>query len=321
MFARRGVLTTWLLMFGLWQGPALAAPGDGPAGLRGTLSITHTFAVKPVLGLQTQLRGNGFHATYHLHGRRWLARGAPPRSYLLTGRGHEDLDIHRTDRKQFEGGYVQLDMFGRAFGDVQLLRNPGGPAEAGPLILRLRPGGRFTLGLQPLLGGQNGLPFNFELLREGSESCYGTPGTRGSRSLYNRGVYEISETAHCPDEEPFATVRQGKTRQPTIWGGNVWAPPEAGFWQPDVCHGRIGRIPVLTVCGRYGHGRIVGRKVVGGKRGYDTPGACAIFPRGNRGEVLPDPITDPLYDACSQMDLGGEWWRRTVVRWSFSPTS
>ena len=321
MHSRRALVAVAVLFVSLAMAPAALAQ-DGPAGLRGTLPITHTVRVKPVLGLTSTVTGHGFSATYHLRGGRWRSPGAPRRSYLLTGHGHEDLDVHRTDLKNFEGGFVRLDMFGRAFGDVDLVRHPGGAAEAGPLVLRLRPGGRFTLELSPLLGAQNGLPLNFELLREGSQTCETSAGTRGSRSVYNQGVYESKATDVCPDDPPFEDVRHGTARQPTIWGGNVWAPPEAGFFQPDVCHGRVSLhgVPILHVCGRYGHGRIAGTKVVGGKRGYPTPGACAIFPRGNRGEVLPDPNTDALYEACSVMDLGGEWWRRTVVRWHFTPT-
>jgi hypothetical protein len=318
----RALATAAVLIAPLAATPAALAQ-DGPAGLRGTLTITHTFRVKPVPGLTgvaSTVTGHGFSATYHLHGGRWRARGAPPRSYLLTGHGHEDLDIHRTDLKTFDGGTVRLDMFGRAFGDVDLVRDPGGAGETGPLVLRLRPGGRFTLGLQPLLGGENGMRLNFELLRQDAAACESGGGTRAQRAVYNQGVYEVQPTEMCPDDPPFEGFRHGAQHQPTIWGGNVWAPPEAGFWQPDVCHGRIGRIPILTLCGRYGHGRIAGTKVVGGKRGYDTPGACAFFPRGNRGRVLPDPNKDALYEACSVMDLGGEWWRRTVVRWRFKPT-
>jgi hypothetical protein len=306
-----------------WLATGSAASAQhGPAGLRGTLTITHTFRVKPTLGLSSTVTGHGFTGTYHLHGTRWRARGAPPRSYLLTGHGHEDLDVHRTDVKTFDGGTVRLDMFGRAFGDVDVVRHPGEAAEAGPLLLRLRPGGRFTLELLTLLGGQNGLSLNFELLRQDAAACETGGGTRAEHSVYNQGVYAVTPTEQCPDDPPFEGFRHGTARQPTIWGGNVWAPPDAGFFQPDVCRGGVSLhgIPILNVCGRYDHGRIAGTKVVGGTRGYPTPGACAFFPRGNRGEVLPDPITDALGEACTVMNLGGEWWRRTIVRWHFRPT-
>ena len=88
-----------------------------------------------------------------LHGGRWRSRLSPPRSYILTGRGHEELDLHRTDLYQNGPIHERTDMFGRAFGNLRIVRRPNEPAEAGALLLRLLPRGSFTLGLSPLRGG------------------------------------------------------------------------------------------------------------------------------------------------------------------------
>jgi hypothetical protein len=304
-------------------GPATAAP----AGFRGTLSIAHSFAVLPTTpGLQSEVTGPGLRATYHLSGRRSRSRFAPPNSYLMTGRGHEELDLRRRDLKQGEGGTADLTFVAQAAGEVRLLRRPDGPRETSGLVLRLRPGGRFTLELIPLLGGENGLPLEYTIDRSDSQDCVTTPGTMAGRQTYSRGVFSVREIQHCPDGEPFGGQRIGRPTSPTIWGANVWAPPEAGFWQPDVCRGTVSYLRVLRVCGRVRDGRMAGRSVVGGRNvvdggrlGYPTRGLCAFFPRGGRGEELPDP-TDGIYEGCSRIDLGADWHRRTVVRWSFRPT-
>lgn len=141
------------------------------------------------------------------------------------------------------------------------------------------------------------------------------PGDSRGVSIYFRGVYEIKELQRCPDAEPFPGSRTGTERRPTIWGANIWNPPESGNPHPDLCRGLAGGRVNLTICGRYGRGRIRGKKALS----YVTNGICAFFPRGDRGRMLPDPLAEPLFDACGQMDLGGRWRMRTVVRWSFKP--
>lgn len=307
-------------------GAGVAAAAD-PAGFRGTLTIRHEFHPGPVTPefLQSSRLEGDFLGTYRLRGRRWRSRFAPPRSYLLTGRGHEELGLSRDDVKQDGSGTSRLFFGARAEGNVRLLRRPKGPRETSGLILRLRPRGRFTLELVPLRGHGDGLPLDFGLNREDVQDCFVGPGTRRGVQTYRNGVFQIREVARCPDEEPAEPVTVGAPRQPTIWGANVWAPPESGFWQPNVCRGRVSNLPVLRVCGRVRDDGMRGAREVGGKNvvggspyGYPTPGICAFFPRGPRGAELPPP-TDGLYEACSRMDLGADWNRRTVVRWSFRP--
>ena len=306
---------------------ATAGSADAaPAGFRGTLAITHSFAAKPrAPGLQSSASGSGFRATYNLSGRRWRSRFAPPNSYLLTGRGHEELDLTRRDVMQGEGGTAQLDFVARASGNVRLVAKANDPREASGLVLRLLPRGRFTLELTPLRGLENGLPLEFRLNRDDSQGCVTTPGFRSGRQTYFRGVFAVHEIQNCPDEEPGQDVRIGRARRPTIWGANVWSPPEAGFWQPDICRGAVSALPVLRVCGRVrggrmsGTSRVGGRNVIdGGRLGYPTRGICPLFPRGGPGAELPPP-TDGLGEACTRMDLGADWQRRTVVRWKLRP--
>lgn len=306
---------------------SLAAPAGAaadPAGFRGTVSITHTYAIQPVPRLQSSIFGDTFKATYHLRGRRWRSRFAPPRSYLLTGRGHEDLNLHRVDL--YQNGPIQerTDMFGRAFGDVRLVKGlPNKAGETGALLLRLRPRGRFTLALAALGLGEYGSRLNFELLAEGSQPCYGPAGgTMGGREVYNQGVYEVSEIDRCPDAEPFEGRRVGKPYTPTVWGFDIWNPPENSNPHPDVCHGSI--VPPIAlantdICGRVRGGRMVGKTVVGRNRGYVVRGICIFAPRGPLGTRLPEP-DDGYWEACNTMDTGGFWRVRTVFRWNLRPT-
>jgi hypothetical protein len=300
--------------------PPGASAARDPAGFRGTVSITHTYAIQPVPGLQSTIYGNRFEATYRLHGGRWRSRFAPPRSYILTGRGHEDLGLHRTDLYQNGPIHERTDLFGRAFGNVRIVRRPSDPAEAGALLLRLLPHGRFTLSLSPLRLGDDGLRLNFELLTEGSQPCEsGLGGTMGGREIFNQGVYEVIETDRRPGAAPFPGRRVGKPYTPTIWGIDIWNPPELSNPQPDVYHGRILPPPGVanaTICGRYRRGRIAGKTVLGGNRGYVIRGICVFCPLGTR---LPEP-DDGIWEACLKMDPGA-WWRvRTVFRWSFAAT-
>jgi hypothetical protein len=320
-----GCFAAAALAAGATNAPAAAAD---PAAFRGTLTVTHEFHPGPITPefVQTSNVDGEFVGTYRLRGRRWRSRFAPPRSYLLTGRGQEELGLIREDVKQGEGGTARLTFGARANGAVRFVRRPNGPRETSGLILRLRPRGRFTLELIPLKGHGAGVPLEYGLNREDEQSCFSTPGTRRGRQLYTRGVFQTIELARCPDEEPSDPIRVGVPSNPTIWGANVWAPPEAGFWQPDICRGRVAALPTLRVCGRVrgsrmkGTSLVGGRNVVGGSRhGYPTNGICAFFPGGPNAADLPPP-TDGLYDACSRMDLGTDWNRRTVVRWNLRPT-
>jgi hypothetical protein len=320
LFGALGTATA--MVASLAGGPAAIAQAD-PAGVRGTLSITHTYAIQPVPGLQSTTHGNKFEATYHLHGPRWRSRFAPPRAYILTGRGHEDLNLHRTDLYQNGPISERTDMFGRGFGDVRIVKRPNAAGETGALLLRLLPRGRFRLGLASLGLGEYGSRLNFELLSEGSQPCYGPAGgTMGGREVYNQGVYEVTEIDRCPDAEPFPGRRVGKPYTPTVWGFDIWNPPELSNPHPDVCHGRV-KPPVIpantNICGRYRGGRVAGKTVVGGKRGYLVRGICIFYPRGRLGTRLPEP-DDGIWEACSTMDTGGFWRVRTVLRWSFRPT-
>jgi hypothetical protein len=306
---------------------ALAAPAAAdadPAGFRGTLSITHTYAIQPVPGLQSSIFGNTFKATYHLRAPRWRSRFAPPRSYIVTGRGHEDLSLHRVDIYQNGPIHERTDMFGRAFGDVRLVKGlPHAAGQTSALLLRLRPRGRFTLSLAALGLGDYGSRLNFELLAEGSQPCYGPAGgTQSGREVYNQGVYEVTEIDRCPDAEPFEGRRLGRPYTPTVWGYDIWNPPEGSNPHPDVCHGSIVppiALPNTDICGRIRGGRMVGKSVVGGKRGYVVRGICIFAPRGPLGTRLPEP-DDGYWEACNAMEPGVFWRVRTVFRWNFRPT-
>jgi hypothetical protein len=318
----RAVLAGCALSALVAAGPASAAPGDGPAGLRGTLSITHTFAVEPVKGIESHISDPTFKATYRLRGRRWTGRFATPRTYLLTGRGHESIDLFRRDVKSDgEGGQADLGFTATADGNVRLVRRPNEPRETTPLGLRLRPGGRFRLSLLSLEGGHEGLPLNFYMERNDSQSCHGSSGgnLRG-KMIFFRGVFEVHEVEHCPDGESFPGSIRGRQRSPSIWGANIWNPPQGAFPRPNLCLGATTGNPNLTICGRHRGGRIAGRKVIGGRDGYVTAGICAFYPRGEGPRVLPDPIKEAYGQACTQMDLGGDWRRRTVVSWNLRPT-
>ena len=308
-------------------GASAAAAAADPRGFRGALTITHEFHPGPRSADLTSSRTDGrFTGTYSLRGRRWQSRFAPPRSYLLTGTGREELALSREDVKQGPGGSARLFFAARAEGNVRFVRRPRGPRETSGLILRLRPRGRFTLELIALKGHGDGHPLVFGLTRDDEQDCVTVPGSRRGTQIYERGVYQTRELQRCPDEEPSDPINIGSTRQPRIWGANVWAPPEAGFWQPDICHGRVSSLPVLRICGRVRGNRMRGSRIVGGRNvvggsphGYPTPGICAFFPGGPQAADLPPP-TDGLYEACSRMDLGADWNRRTVVRWNFRPT-
>ena len=307
--------------------PLAAAPEalaqDDPAGLRGTLSITHTYAIQPVPGLQSTIHGNKFEATYRLHGPRWHSRFAPPRSYILTGRGHEDLNLHRTDLYQNGPISERTDMFGRAFGDVHVVRRPNAAGETGAMMLRLLPRGRFRLGLSPLGMGDYGSRLDFELLTEGSQPCYGPEGgTMSGREIFNQGVYQAIEIDRCPDAEPFPGRSVGEPYTPTIWGYDIWFPAELNNPQPDVCRGQLvrpPRLPNTDICGRHHGGRIAGKTVIGRRNDYVLRGICVFYPRGPLGTRLPE-RDDGAWEACSRMDPGGMWRVRTVFRWSFRPT-
>jgi hypothetical protein len=319
----RALASATALVASAAAGPVAVAQAD-PAGFRGTLSITHTYAIQPVPGLQSTIFGDRFKATYHLHGPRWRSRFAPPRSYILTGGGHEDLNLHRVDLYQNGPIHERTDMFGRAFGDVRIVRGlPSKAGQTGALLLRLLSRGRFRLGLASLGLGEYGSRLNFELLAEGSQPCYGPAGgTMGGREVYNQGVYEVTEIDRCPDAEPFPGRRVGKLYTPTVWGFDIWNPPEGSNPHPDVCHGRVVppiAIPDTNICGRVRGGRMVGKTVVGGKRGYVVRGICIFAPRGPLGTRLPEP-DDGYWEACNTMDTGGFWRVRTVFGWSFRPT-
>ena len=304
---------------------AASAAAADPRGFRGTLSIVHTYAIQDDPGdmVTSSLHDDRFEATYRLSARRWRSRFAPPRSYIITGRGHEELDLHRTDLYQNGPIHERTDLFGFADGQVRIVRRPNAAGELGALLLRLRPRGRFILGLSPLGMGEYGTRLNYELLAEGSQPCYGSPGggTMGGREVYNQGVYEVTEINRCPDAEPFEGRRLGKPYTPTIWGYDIWNPAEGNNPHPNVCHGSVVSPPFpanTDICGRYRGGSVRRKTVVGRRSGYIIRGNCVFYPRGPLGTRLPEP-TDGIWEACLAMDNGALWRVRTVFRLNLTP--
>ena len=295
-----------------------------PPASAGTLSITHTYAIQPVPGLQSTILGNKFEATYRLHGPRWRSRFAPPRSYIITGRGHEDLNLHRSDLYPNGPIHERTDMFGRAFGDMRLVKGlPSKAGQTGALLLRLLPEGGSGWG-SPRSASVNTAPATTSSSWPRARSrATGPPAApwAAARST-TRGSTRSRRSIAAPTPSPSRAVEsESPTHRPS--GASTSGTRRRGATLIRTCamaaSSRRSPFPTRISADASAAATWWARPLWAASADTSFRGICIFAPRGPLGTRLPEP-DDGYWEACNTMDTRHLAGAEAVFRWSFRPT-
>lgn len=285
------------------------APGSADATrphlFKGTITIkAHLLAPgRRLLAGESSSGKVDFTGEYHVKGRLAKGKDFPKSTYLLTGRGSEQVSAQKHDTRVDGCDQKDFTLSANASGQVRMKKGALGPRQTGPLSLRLLPHGRYRVDLAELQGDTDGVSLDYRMTFKENDSCPGEEFTRVVN--YVNGLTTSSDG-----------TRSGIAQQESLWGMGVWHSFGRPL-RPDLCHQKlVGHEAGSILCGRLRHGRVqdsvaVPPVVSNVEWQVDDP---PFYPWGPGG--LPDPGEDSIFDMPT---LSTGWMEVLVVNYSLKP--